>query len=485
MLYDYKMTLAQMGQIKNYKKENNFEHMLLDIRDIELSTYEVSCQIEYKRTVPLNMFEKYSIRLIERADEIHADMSIKKIAELLHLDENLIRENLHNLRQIGMLSNVESDSITVNKDENAEYLQFENKFKIEEQNEIYHVTNNEYTNIEIFVQNEFERSGENKNKKFQSFMELKKQEALKKASLLSYSDDKFLIFSKSGINHQNDLKFIDKPTIENIKVDKSITPNVLCHYDEFLPLLRDKLSINKEHIVVIGSRNIQKEFLDVFKAHKTDEELFILSQDNAEHKRTFVVGNEDFAWIGDEFYVRQDKFVVVEKESTKKEKIKQQLKDFFLNKIFETEPAYDVEKVQMLDNEINDIQIRLDSLEAKTQKEFNKLINELNTKKSGLYGLNEKNPKVRNDLRKKLDQYEVSGNQAELEKYPVYMKNKDQIFKCKEKIVLLEKQKEDLIQLEQDRQVLHTKKAQLVSKENLKKIVPFEKELKMLERLKI
>ena len=151
MLYDYKLTLAQMGQIKNYKKDKAFKHMLLNIKDIELSTFEIDCKISYKKTVPLNMFEKYFIRLIEKADAIYADMNISKIAKLLHLDENLVRENLENLQQIDMINGIQSDIITINKDENSIYLQYENKFKIESIEENFHLTQTEYENIDEHI----------------------------------------------------------------------------------------------------------------------------------------------------------------------------------------------------------------------------------------------------------------------------------------------------------------------------------------------
>lgn len=59
-------------------------------------------------------------------------MNIKKIADLLNLDENIIRENLKIQLRIDMINGLDiSDNLIINFDENAEYLQYENKFKKE------------------------------------------------------------------------------------------------------------------------------------------------------------------------------------------------------------------------------------------------------------------------------------------------------------------------------------------------------------------
>lgn len=131
MLYGYVLNINDAGKIRNYKKDNKFEHKLESIENVDLSTFEVLTNIFYKQTIPLNLFEKYSLQLIEKAENIYATMDIKRIAGLLHLDENLIKENLRNLSQIDMINGIESDNISINYDENAEYLQYENKFKKE------------------------------------------------------------------------------------------------------------------------------------------------------------------------------------------------------------------------------------------------------------------------------------------------------------------------------------------------------------------
>ena len=250
-----------MRQIQNYKKKNSFNHALLNIEDIELSTFEIKCNISYKKTVPLNLFEKYSMRLIKRAEEIKSDMNIEKISQLLHLDKNLIRENLSNLQAIGMLKSIDSDNIIINKDENSEYLRYENKFKIETLEENYHLTKKEYGNKETIVAKEFDNK--NRDKKFKSVEILGEKESSRSVNLLNFSDNNFLIFSKNGINANSDLKFIKDNESITISTASKAPKDTFCHYDEFLLLLRDRLKSSNNELVIIGSQDIEKGSLAI------------------------------------------------------------------------------------------------------------------------------------------------------------------------------------------------------------------------------
>jgi len=482
MLYDYKLTLAQMGQIKNYKIEKDFKHILLNIKDIELSTFEVDCKISYKKTVPLNMFEKYSIRLIEKADEIYADMSISKIARLLHLDENLVRENLENLQQIGMINGIESDIITINKDENSIYLQYENKFKIESIEENFHLTQTEYENIDEYILKEFEKESNNRDKKFKEYSVLDEKSSSKKVKLLNYGN-KFLIYSKNGINSQNDLKFINADAFDELNMGK-VPDNVFCHFDEFLPLLRDKVNIKKNEIIVIGSKDIEKDNLNILPSNR-DKDIYILSSSQEEHKRIFNIESSDFAWIGDEFFTKEGDYVIQRKNTKLQLDIQKKLKNYFINKISEIEPNYDLNKLTYLDNKISLIKDKLNNFEFKTKKEIDEQIKKINTEKNKLYGLKSKKTKVKADIRKKIDKLMETNNLKELEKYPIFLQNKDRILKYKEEVISLENNKNEIKILEDEINKVNQEKAKLISKENQKKIALFEKELNNIKRLKI
>lgn len=484
MLYDYKFTLAQMGQLKNYKKEKKFEHLLLDITDIELSTYEIDCEIRYKKTVPLNMFEKYSIRLIEKAQEINSEMNIDKIAKLLHLDNKLIRENLENLEAIDMLHGVNTDMISINRDENASYLEYENKFKIESDERNYHLTQKEYEDIDTYILKEFDKDSKFNDRKFKDSKIIDKKLSTKNVNLLRYSDNQFLIFSKDGVNQQSDLKFIDSSTFESVSKVSYMTDNCFCHYEEFLPLLRDKLYTSKGELIVIGSKDIVKENLNILPSGR-DSDIYILSNSTEEYKRVINITCDDFAWIGDSFFIRNNDFIIETKDIGLQTNIKNKLKAYFISKILEIEPKYNQEKIEDIEKEIIKVKDKLDEFKYKNKKEIEEAVKKINEKKNKLYGLTDKNVQTRSSKRKKIDKLESKNNQIELEKYPIYLENRDEIFELKNQAIDIQNQIKSIEDINQSIAKLNNEKSALVSKENKQKVAPFEKELKNLERLKL
>ena len=473
-----------MGQIQNYKKKNSFNYMLLDIEDIELSTFEINCEIEYKRTIPLNMFEKYSIRLIEKAYELYSEINSEKISNLLHLDKNLIKENLENLEAIGMLNNINSDNITVNRAKNAEYLRYENKFLIETLVQNYHLTQSEYSDTESYIQKEFKRDKRNKNKKFKSVIILDNKESTKNANLLNFSDNQFLIFSKNGINSDSDLKFIDEKNItQNIK-NKEIVENIFCNYNEFLAILRDKLKNKNDVIAIIGSKNIEKNHLSILPSNG-ESDIYILSNDTTEHTRVFNIEYDDFAWIGDTFYKREDNFIIESKEKKPKEEIKIKLEEYFKNKIIDIEPDYYSDNNKNREQKITSLENQLHRFTFQSKKEFDTEIKRVNTEKNKLYGLTNKNAQTRSKARQKIDKLENEYNNKELEKYQEYLQNKDKILEFKFIVRMLEQESKEMISLNQSLNQLKSTQSKVLSKENKQKIILLEKELKNLKRLKI
>lgn len=484
MLYGYKFSLLQMTQIKNWKKKNTFDHILLGIDELPLETFEVKSQIGYKTTVPLNMFEKYAIRLIQRSEEIHSSikMNIGQIAKLLHLDERLVGENLDNLAAIGMLNGLDSDIITINSDENAEYLQYENKFKKEHMTKVYHLTKNEYENIGSYVQNVFEKDSENRSKKFSSIDILNQEESVKNVHLLHYSDNKFLIYSNDGINSQNDLKFLDQNTFGHSEKRQDVPSNMVCHYDEFLPLLKDRLQKNRDDLVVIGSHEIDKSNLFILPK-KNIEDIYILSDSIETHKRIFQIYLNDFLWIGDDLYQKNGEFVIQHIDRGFKIEIKEKLSNYFLMQIQDVFPEYDNSKIARIDEEIQVLELQIDKI--KTKKETDLEIQKLNTEKNKLYGIESNNTKKRSELRKNIDKLEEDNNQHALEKYPIYLKNRKTIFSYQTQVTDLKNQIEQRDLITKKINVLKNERGRLLPKEIKQRIAPIEKELKNLERLKI
>jgi hypothetical protein len=487
MLYGYRFTLAQMGQIKNWKKDKKIHALLTSIEDLPLSMYEVDCEVFYKKTVPLNMFEKYSIRLIEKANETYSEltMNIGTIAKLLHLDEKLIESNLVNLSDIGMLHGVESDSITINRDENSEYLQYENKFKVESFEANYHLTELEFEKHESYIQKDFEKGSEQEGKKFKSINILETKESNKNVDILNYNDGSFHVFGQKGVDQASDLKFISKDTLDPVNETNSIPENVFCHYEEFLPLLRDHLAINRDEIVVIAAQEIDDKNLDVFKAVKNLSDLYILSRADVEHERIFNIEVDDLAWVGDDYYTRSGNYIIKSNDKTLKQTVQQKLKNFFFSKILEIEPNYDSEKSDEISYELSELNEELSKYEFRNKKEIDEKIKRLNTERNTLYGLTSSKSKTRSEQRKKIDNFEKSGNEKELEKYPEYIKNRELIIEYKEKVNGLNNQLEEINKLNQKISELNHVKSSLISNENKQKLSPLENELKKLERLKI
>jgi hypothetical protein len=483
MLYNYKFTLNEMAKIKNYKKEKKFKHTLLGIENLEFSTYEISFKIDYKKTVPLNIFEKYAIRLIKKANDIYSEINISKIAKLLHLDENLIKDNLENLEEIEMLDGINSDIITINKDENSIYLQYENKFKIESIKKTHHLTKTEYEDMDNYILNVFEKDNENKDKKFKSFEILDEKESSKDVTLLNYNNDKFLLFSNYGINNQNDLKFIDDDTFNTTNVKPELPIDIFCHYEEFLPLLRDILAKNENEIVIIGSKNIDEDNLDIFKIQKNMQDLFILSNEDDKDKRIFNIDTDDFVFIGKDLYTKKDDFIVKSNNIKKQKDIKIKLETYFKTKISLIEPSYFSNERDRLDKQLKQANQNISELEYSTKKEFDNKIEEKNIEKNELYGFDTKNKANKKKQRKIIDAFEDTNNQKQLNKYPNYLENRDTIITLKNKVKELEKRKINLQNNLDKINKLNKQKNKLISHENIENVKLLEDELNKLKKV--
>ena len=122
------------------------------------------------------------------------------------------------------------------------------------------------------------------------------------------------------------------------------------------------------------------------------------------------------------------------------------------------------------------------SLKFRNSKDFDKQINILRTNKNKLYGIVGKR---KSERIKRIDNFESLSNEKELQKYPEYLKNKDEIFELKDKIEILEKDKEEFKNLNDEKNKLNRKKSSFISKVNKPKVSKFEKELRKIEKLKV
>lgn len=490
MLYGYDLTLEQMSQIRNFKKKNKFDSKLCSIKNIELSTFEAYVNILFKQTVPLNLFEKYSLKIIQKANEIYSTINIKKIADLLHLDENIIRENLKNLAQIDMINGLDSNNVTINFDENAEYLQYENKFKKEKIQENLYLTKDEFKDIYNFVKNNFEKNIKENDKKFLNFELIGSKESTKKVKLLTYSDKKFLIYSNQGINNHNDLKFLDNQIYENLSNQTFIqNENFFCHKEEFLPILRDKISLNKDNsIVVVFSTKIEDTAHEIIKLNKNQKNLYIFTNyTNDKEKRIFFIDItlDDIFIFGNEYYIRKNDSIYEINNLEDKKNIKEILSNYFLEKIIMVEPNYDKNTLDEINIQIEEIEKSMNNLTFKDKKDFDKEMQKIKEAKNKLYGIDLNDSKKRVSVRKRIDEFEKINNEKQLEKYPIYLENRTKIFELAKELENYEKQKENLETLQRELNILNQKKSSLISKENKEEIIQFENELKNINRMKI
>jgi len=102
-----------------------------------------------------------------------------------------------------------------------------------------------------------------------------------------------------------------------------------------------------------------------------------------------------------------------------------------------------------------------------------------------LYGITTKSPQSRTKARQNIDKSEDENNQQELQRYPAYLKNRDKIFAFKNQVTFLEKEKQELIEVNNKIVQLNEQKSKTISNKNQEKITILEKELKNLRRLKI
>ncbi len=490
MLYGYDLTINQMNQIRNWRKKKKLNNKLYSMKELDLSTFEAFTTILFKQTVPLNLFEKYSLKIIQKADEIYADVNINKIAELLHLDENLIRSNLNNLHQIDMISGFDSDNITINFNENAEYLQYENKFKKEKMQKSFYLTKKEFENIDIFIKKEFEKGVKDNDKKFLDFDLIENKESTKKVKLLKYTDNQFLIYSDQGVNNENDVKFLDTDILENSNNQTfDQNSNFFCHKEEILPILRDKVSLNKNNeLVVVLSSRIENKNLEIINLNKNKNDLYIFTNENEKADERIFSTNidlEDIFIIGDEYYIRKNEFIYIIDNLDEKKRLTSFISKYFIDKIKDIEPNYNTDKLEQINTKIEETNELINSLNFMSKKDFDRQIQLVNENKNKLYGIDLKDSKKRLLLREKIDNLDKDNNMNELDNYPIYLVNRDEIRELKENVEELEIQKEKLAGFQRDLNKYNKEKLNLISEDNKEKVAQFEKELKNINRIRL
>lgn len=349
------------------------------------------------------------------------------------------------------------------------------------------MTKDEFDMLEKIVKDDFEKTTKEHDKKYLDYELIEEDESIKQVKFLKFSDNNFLIFSDFGVNHQNDLKFINNDTFNTSK-NVLIEEEFYCHKEEFLPILRDKLSLDKNSsLVVVFSKEIEDDNFKLAKTIKKENDLYVFTNSDAKKdKRVFVTHQEldDVFVIGKEFFIRKENFIYEIKNIDEKNEIKDFINSYFINKIREIEPNYDISKLEELNYKIDSIRESIGKFTYKTKKEFEDEIRKINENKNKLYGIDLKHSGKRSQLRKQLDKWNEQNNDNELQKYPIYLENREEIKELKNQVLQLEKEKEEFNKYEKEINKINQEKSNLISEVNKEKVSIFEKELKNINRLK-
>ena len=149
------------------------------------------------------------------------------------------------------------------------------------------------------------------------------------------------------------------------------------------------------------------------------------------------------------------------------------------------EPNYDKNTLDEINIQVEEITKLMNNLTFKDKKDFDKEMQKIKEDKNKLYGIDLNDSKKRALVRKRIDEFEKTNNEEQLEKYPIYLENRSKIFELAQELENYEKQKENLETLQRELNILNQKKSSLISKENKEEIIQFENELKNINSMKI
>ena len=165
------------------------ELILLDKKDIVFSYNIVEVDVVYKKLIDLSIFEKYIVKVIQKATNNHIPISadekgINYIANILKIDETIISNNIILLSEAGHLKKSKK-AIEINSNENLDNFKKEKFFtkKLE-----FYLEDDERANFHNYNEDEKEDFIKNKmqinENEFFCFYENLNLESTKKVSLL-------------------------------------------------------------------------------------------------------------------------------------------------------------------------------------------------------------------------------------------------------------------------------------------------------------
>jgi len=107
---------------------------LLNEKEITFLINAISVNIVYKKLIDLNVFEKYIIKILQKASENNIKITlnekgIKKISDILKIDTKIISDNINLLAEAGHI-NLNGNFIVLNNSENLKNFKKE-KFENE------------------------------------------------------------------------------------------------------------------------------------------------------------------------------------------------------------------------------------------------------------------------------------------------------------------------------------------------------------------
>ena len=265
--------------IESFKKNNNFE--ILKENDLSLQIEVLNINIFYKTIVSLSVFEKFIIKIIEKAKNNNISLvdtfneevkvNIEKISEILSLDNEIIEENIAKLSKAGLIE-IYDKKLLVKWDENLK--NWEKELIEEERKELYFKDINSiesFNNLAIEEQSKFLHNRYSNNKKTFHNFEIEKQE-MKEVTLRS-----FILLDKDSF----ELKVIFEKDNKLLTLSEEITT-----YDAI-----QKLS-NQELIIIENDKikndveiRFSEEQLDVINS----KDKYILLKARAGSGKTAVI----------------------------------------------------------------------------------------------------------------------------------------------------------------------------------------------------
>ncbi len=265
--------------IQELKKNNNFE--ILKETNIFLTVEILSINILYKTIIPLSVFEKFIIKVIDKAKQENISLitisdkeeivNIEEIGKILSLDSEIIENNINKLSTSGLIG-IKNGDLIVKWDKNLK--NWEKEVIEEEKRELYFKDSKSiesFNNLKIKDKNKFFSNKYSTNKKTFHLFEIEKQ------------DSKELVLKSSIILDKNNFEL--KVVFEKDNTLLTLSEEIK-KYDAIQKLSNQELIIIEDDKIKNDVEiRFSKEQLDIINS----DEKYILLKARAGSGKTAVI----------------------------------------------------------------------------------------------------------------------------------------------------------------------------------------------------